>query len=339
MKPAPLSPSEVEVVTVTYGERWGLLRQVISAALSEGAGGVTVVDNAAAPGLAGRIAAEFDSRVQLIHHSTNLGSAGGFAAGMRAALTRTKRFICLLDDDNVLAPGCLASLLATYTAQDMPSAPAHSAVLAFRPEHYVAGSLAQQQRERSSYLGFHVADIGHKLLRHLGHRCAPQSQGGEVRWGPWGGLLFHRAVPESIGLPRADYVLYNDDIEWTLRLTDAGGRIVLDRQARIVDVDQSGHAAANYPNVFVALLTGSSDMRMYYEFRNRSHLEQLRNRRPDLVMRVNRLLFWLILQIYALALGRPQRLRLLKAARHDGESGRLGTCPAYPLPACNGEAA
>ncbi len=37
------------MVTVTYGDRFGFLRQVVEAALANGVGNVLVVDNASAP--------------------------------------------------------------------------------------------------------------------------------------------------------------------------------------------------------------------------------------------------------------------------------------------------
>ncbi|MEN3110953.1 glycosyltransferase [Uliginosibacterium paludis] len=341
---SPFPPASVHVVTVTYGDRWRLLEQTIEAALHEGAGHVTVVDNGAADNTAAQLQRRFDERVSLIRLERNLGSAGGFHAGMREAMRHPHALLCLLDDDNVFTPGALSRMLATHAEGLRTTAADALAVLALRDEHFVAESLSSSDfsGHADAYLGFRILDLPAKILNHLHparrRAAAVPAMPAELRWAPWGGLLFHRQVPERIGLPRADYVLYNDDIEWSMRLVAAGGRIVLDSRARIEDVDNSGHSAAIYPNVFVSLLCGSSDFRTYYEFRNRCNLEQQQGH-YGLMNRLNRAMFWSLLAGCALAWGRLGRLRLLRAAMHDGEGGRMGLSEHHPLPNHRGGAA
>jgi GT2 family glycosyltransferase len=341
---SPFSPANVHVVTVTYGERWRLLEQSIDAALHEGVGHVTVVDNGAADSTAMQLQRRFDGRVGLVRLERNLGSAGGFHAGMHEALRHPQSIICLLDDDNVFTPGALARMLTTYAEGLKRTTSDSLAVLALRDEHFVAESLGTSDfsRHDDAYLGFRILDLPAKIRNHLAPRRSREagvpSAPTEIRWAPWGGLLFHRQVPERIGLPRADYVLYNDDIEWSMRLVAAGGRIMLDSRARIEDVDNSGHAAAIYPNVFVSLLCGSSDFRTYYEFRNRCNLE-MQQHHHGLMNRLNRALFWSLLTGFALVWGRLGRLQLLRAAMHDGEGGRMGLSEHHPLPNHRGGAA
>lgn len=345
MSPTPrFSPGDVHVVTVTYGDRWYLLQQSVEAALREGVGHVSVVDNGAAEHTTEALHAHFDDRVSVIRLERNLGSAGGFDAGMREAMKHPQSIICLLDDDNVFTPGALPHLLDTYAESLQTGRTDALAVLALRDEHFVAESLTSSDfsRHEDAYLGFRILDLPGKIMSRLRtgsrHEAARPASLVELRWAPWGGLMFHRHVPEHIGFPRADYVLYNDDIEWSMRLVSAGGRIVLDSKARIEDVDNSGHAAAIYPNVFVSLLCGSSDFRTYYEFRNRCNLEQ-QQRHHGLMNRANRLVFWCLLSACALAWGRTARLNLLRAAMNDGEGGRMGLSERHPLPNHRGGAA
>ena len=64
-----------------------------------------------ASGFAGALAkARFDEKVTVVRSERNLGSAGGFALGLKTAVKRAPDFQLSLDDDNVLEAGCLAQL-------------------------------------------------------------------------------------------------------------------------------------------------------------------------------------------------------------------------------------
>src|ERR1035437_8383114 len=122
------------VVTVTYGRRWHLLREVIAAAQAEGADEIVVIDNAAEEDIPRLVAEEFGNFVEVVRMPRNTGSAGGFKTGVERAMGPDSDYILLLDDDNKLDRGCLAALRAGYCAELASGgvAPDALAVLAFR---------------------------------------------------------------------------------------------------------------------------------------------------------------------------------------------------------------
>ena len=332
------SVQELTVVTVTYGDRWHLLQQVLREVRDQGVARVVLVDNAATLPLA-ELAREFGNLVHLVRLPHNSGSAPGFKAGLEQALKGGAQYILMLDDDNVPAPGALARLLEAWSAcAGRTTGPL--AVLGNRTHQRLggAGDLdAKKVRLRpGSFMSFHLLDIPSKLYKRLRARLAPPSQPEPhclvpVQVCTYGGLLLHRSTLEAVGLPREDFVLYVDDYELSYRISARGGAIFLVPEAGIYDLDLQWNAGARFSNSFQAFLLGEGDLRAYYTARNICYFEKHLQRHCALVRRVNRLLYLALLRHFATGLKRQERLALLRRAMQDGESARMGLCPDYPL--------
>jgi GT2 family glycosyltransferase len=97
--------SQVCVVTVTYNDRRHLLYQTLEAVQRYNVPYIVVVLNGVPEEVRSDIVERFKdsgSSVQFVICDENLGSAGGFAAGLKHACTlKNVRFAWLLDDDNV----------------------------------------------------------------------------------------------------------------------------------------------------------------------------------------------------------------------------------------------
>lgn len=332
-------PCPVTVVTVTYGERRALLRQVLDALPAQGVGRAVVVDNGARWPVKDELAAAYGDFVDVVEMGRNTGSAGGFAAGVQRALKTGAEYIWLLDDDNRPAPECLAALSAAY--QDLSGQ--HSAdllaVLAFRPEHQAdvaAGvPLRYVNPRRNSFRGFHVLDIPYKFWRRT-RWGRPSASGGlparvDLGVAPYSGLFFHRALVERFGLPRADFVLYADDAEFTYRLTHAGGRIALITAATIKDLESSWNLRDGASSSFGVLLKQGSDFRVYYGTRNGVFFSVYCRGRDTWMFRLNRWAYMGSLAVLARITGRTDRYRLVAEAVRDGLAARLGPHPRFPL--------
>lgn len=95
---------KVVAVIVTYGNRFDLLKQVIFAAFEEGVSQIVLVDNASVEDTRNELdkLIAVESRLTLIRHSENLGSAGGYHSGLSYVLESLyPDFVWMLDDDNV----------------------------------------------------------------------------------------------------------------------------------------------------------------------------------------------------------------------------------------------
>lgn len=332
--------SSVTVVTVTYGARWALLKQTLIAAQSEGADFAVVVDNGASEPIAALVFERFGAFAEVLPQGRNTGSALGFKAGMQHALKRGAEYILLLDDDNQMQQGCLAVLAFTYRRHAHVVPPRMLAALAYRSdrqEDAAAGVPANGMGDdRSAFFGFHLRDLPFKFFRRtpwgrawLARRTIAENV--QVASAPYSGMYFHRSMLEFIGMPDERFLLYADDTDFTYRLTRAGGRIVLATNAKLHDLESSWNVRSRFSNTFDALLLGDGDFRAYYSTRNNAYFERWSRGGDGLVRAINRAVYLVALYLRAAFKGRLQRYALLLGAINDGEAGRLGEHPDFPL--------
>jgi len=329
------------VITVTYGARWHFLRQALASAQREGLHHAIVVDNGAQQDITQLARAEFGDFAEVLVLGRNTGSAGGFKAGIQRALDSGAEYLLLLDDDNLLQPGCFAALNTAYQTWVKTVAPAHLAVLAYRDNLYadVAANVSASGMDgnRAAFFGFHCADVPFKIFRRTawGKRWIakrPTLPQATLAIAPYSGMYFHRSAPMVHGLPDDRFFLYADDTDFSYRLTRAGGKIVLVTQAHLRDLELSWHVKARFSNTLDALLLGDGDFRVFYSTRNNAYFEKCaRDGGGGLMRRFNRALYLAALRARAAMVGRKQRFDLLLRAIRDGEQGRLGEHPDFPL--------
>lgn len=129
---------KIFAVTVTYGNRFHLLRQVIEAALNEGVDKVIVVDNNSETESRQKLKEYHDlnkDRVDVLYLSENLGSAGGFKRGLKRAHDDPEcEFIWLLDDDNMPCPGSLKVLKKFWEMHELEGKEQMLALLSYRKD-------------------------------------------------------------------------------------------------------------------------------------------------------------------------------------------------------------
>jgi GT2 family glycosyltransferase len=277
-------------------------------------------------------AADFALKPRLVRHKTNAGSAIGFGMGIAAALAQPgTRYVLLLDEDNLPEAGATARLLSTLKSESATGARARSvAIAAYRERAHAAQAQGIDIRRPDSSIGFHLADLPGKLLRRL-RRQAPKSGRREIATTPYGGLFIERSLLASVAPPSAEFVLYGDDTEFSLRLTKAGVRIILDTSIGIADMDAPPPAKPTLFS-FPLWLSIVDDFRFYYGARNEAWLDRHRFARCLAVYRLNRSIVRSVLWLYARGPEKRRRFELFCAASDDGEAGRLGLNPHFPLP-------
>lgn len=335
------SPFRV-VVTVTYGQRWHLLKQALASAKNEGIERAVLVDNGAKVNIAELARNEFGAFVDVVTMSRNTGSAGGFKAGMQRALDLGAEYLLLLDDDNELQSGCLATLAATHQKCSGFVPFNNLAVLAYRSDRQtdVVRNVPSSGMEgnRVAFFNFHFLDIPFKLFRRTpwGRRWIakrPTLNQVAVAIAPYSGMYFHRSVLEVHGLPDERFFLYSDDTDFSYRLTRSGGKIVLAADAKLVDLELSWYVKARFSNTFDELLLGEGDFRAFYSTRNNAYFERHRcsGSGDSIIRSINRVIYLAALRVRAMVIGRKKRFALLLKAIQDGEAGRLGEHPDFPL--------
>ena len=342
MSPKLISPSRVCVVTVTYGDRSALLRTMILSAAQQGVRQVVVFANglenegrAKLNALAEEFHRSHGLDITTIHAETNLGPAPAYAHLVSYATEATDRIdaILMLDDDNVLMEGCLDALLACGVES--------GSLCAVRSDrHY----MVEAARTRISYstaygeaYGFDLRKKPQRLLRCLGllRRPGPTQGTVPIPRAPYGGVFVPRAILETVAPPRADFIIYADDYEYTERLAARGG-LHLVPSAVVNDQEQSWNASPQtrrqVPNV-VRLATGKPDFRLYYALRNALVLDKARaEERGRLWFLINLATLHLSAVLHATFRGRMENRHVIGNAIRDARMGRLGLNPDYPLP-------
>lgn len=329
---------KVCAVTVTYGKRWCLLREVLTTLISHhpAISDIIVVDNGSDDDIPRLVSQLRSDKIGVIRLNENTGSANGFKVGIKAALETDAEFFWLLDDDNRPEQHCLARLLHAYETlgEDL-----NNVLLSLRRDRkeYVEAVYEgfRVGIKTNSFLGFHLKDVPQKIVKRL--RKKRNALGNydlsncrypliSVGYAPYGGLLFHRSWVEKIGFPNEQFYLYTDDYEYTTRVIQYGGRIYLCAFAEIKDLEQSWHIKTRYH----ALIDPCSDeLRLYYAVRNRVNLEIMRYIKSGFIYRLNMIIYLSWLALYGLVTFKNpvtlwRRLKCLIKAIQDGWSGRLG---------------
>ncbi|MFT4248561.1 MAG: glycosyltransferase [Pseudomonas sp.] len=331
--------SKIVGVTVTYGQRSDYLYKVIDGLRAQGVSSLVVVDNGARWAVKETLETRYAGFVSVVPMGRNQGSAAGYAAGLRYAASSDADFIFLLDDDNLPRAGCISTLLDAH-ARLQQSSQGPLALLAFRPEHQpdvAAGVPASRVNLRNnSFRGFHLKDVPYKLLRRLHSRKpGPGTIADLVKMdiAPYSGMFFRRELIDQIGLPKADFVLYTDDSEFTYRVTHAGGRIMLVTKAQIDDLETSWNTRKETKTTsFDIVLNQGSDLRVYYGTRNGVYFGRYCRPSNRLVSWLNRETYMALLRLKALRAGKTARYGLVRRAVQDGLAKRLGEHPEFPLP-------
>ena len=212
-----------------------------------------------------------------------------------------------------------------------------AAVLGFRPSQQediargVPSRFAIQPR--SSYFGFHVAQLPYKVWRRLpwGRPKGTPLRAIDLPFAPYGGMLAHRSLYQAIGVPLRELVLYADDTEYTRRITAKGGRLRLVTDALIDELELSWNIKAHTRNIYEAFLLGDSDFRAYYTARNQAWFDTYVWAASPWLYRLNRSIFLGLLRHVARRQQVPERLQLIEQAIRDGENRSLGMHQTFPL--------
>jgi rhamnopyranosyl-N-acetylglucosaminyl-diphospho-decaprenol beta-1,3/1,4-galactofuranosyltransferase len=210
-----VSEQHVVAVVVTFN-RLRLLRRLLDVLRrTPGLAEVVVVDNASTDGTGDWLAAlpAEGVRVHPVRLPVNSGGAGGFHAGLRTALDRGADLVWLMDDDGVPEDACLATLLARRVGREFVG----------------PAVLAEQDPSR---LCFPIRLPGRASVVHQMSEVEAAARDGLIPDVviPFNGVLVTRELVERIGLPREEFFVWGDDVEylWRARRQGAGIATVVD---------------------------------------------------------------------------------------------------------------
>ncbi len=332
-------PQETCVITVTYGTRHEYVRDLINGARQNGVGHIVVVDNgshAASSQELTRIAEDGESHeITILSLGENRGSAAGFKKGLRYVYEQTTYpYVWFLDDDNVPEPAALQRLLHAYgTLKDRYPDQAICLLSLRAAKRWVwrvayGASPDTVFLRRSSFCGFHLADVIPQgwWQRWSGRRraSAASSEPIPLRFAPYGGLWMPTQLVGEVGYPDERLVLYHDDTEFTHRLVQRGARLFLVPGSHVRDVELSWAQVKPWRHGFARMLLSESDLRLFYNTRNKVYYEVHQRENSRAMLAVNEAAFWVLLYVFSFLYRAATRRQLVKKAVLDGKRAVLG---------------
>jgi GT2 family glycosyltransferase len=201
---------------------------------------IIVVDNASSDGTPEMIAGEFPE-VRLIQNNQNLGFGKANNIGIRIA---TGRYVCLVNSDVIVSPGCL-SFMVDYLSQNPTIGLLGPKMLGANGEtrrstmrfptiwNSLCRALAVDSLFHDSPLsgGFLARDFGHDEVRDV-----------DILNGWF--WMTHRKALDEVGLLDERFFMYGEDVDWCRRFHDRGWRVVFNPDAAAVHYGgASSHAA------------------------------------------------------------------------------------------------
>lgn len=200
--PSPVAgPARVAVVVVTWNRRDLLVECLDALAVLDHPAQVIVVDNDSTDGTTQVLAARDD--ITVVTARTNRGGAAGFAQGLDVALERDVDAVWLMDDDCVPHPSALRHLVEAWQSYPGP----RPGLVAGRVE-WTDGDDHPMNTPRPKP-GARADEV--RAARAVG--CVP------IRTASFVSVLVDAQLARRVGLPVADYFIWNDDFEYTARLT------------------------------------------------------------------------------------------------------------------------
>lgn len=301
--PRPVDESSafsVVALTVTYGDRRHLLRQVLQRldGIEPALQALVIVFN----GVDYDPVAFVDElnlglAVRIERLPCNEGSAVGFGRGLAlAAEVSGANWIWMVDDDNMPRPDALAVLKAAWQSLGGQSRVLLLSLRSNRWDYLVAA----QNGVHRGYVdnAFFDFSVGAALMRRWRRWKPfdptdprfPQFPIVRVGYAPYGGLLMHRDWLARVGLPNPGFFLYEDDFDYTDRMVRAGGDIFLCAQSVIDDLEQPWSLDQDGRCHFL-LDHRSPVRRVFLTVRNRSFIESKSHVSNRLVYFVNTIAF------------------------------------------------
>jgi GT2 family glycosyltransferase len=319
-------------IIVTYGERSDRVSISVDAALKCGVAYVVLVDNGTPRAESEKLrnlAKSRAPRIHLLRFDSNLGSAGGFKKGIEYAYSLPNvEFLWLLDDDNAPKEDALRRIIDAWELSQPTCGPLALFSMRERWRAILHGLTPERFfPRRSSFLWFHMFDVPSKLLNRIKRPRLPERNQGSlcrVPYGPYGGMFFHKSLVELIGLPDEKLYLYNDDTEYTYRISRNGGACIAVYDSYIDDLERSWDQRTNHHLPYMSLLSTQATQRVYFTVRNRAYFDRFIYEKNKFEYVVNK---WIVLAwigLLALFTGNLRRYKLVLLAVREGEQGKLG---------------
>lgn len=260
-----IQKDSIDVVIVTYGNRWGYVEKVLTRAISfEEVNTVTVVNNDSTYDVNLKVNEIFyGKKVYVENPGVNLGSAGGYKLGIQSSIKQQGELIWLLDDDNLPSKESIKNMI--IAASNLKN---EKVALTCYRKNWINKTSKEVNDIQNTFFEFSLIN---KLKRKKNNDNS--SNLSKRLYVPYGGLLFEKKALKEVGLPNEDMYLYVDDTDFTFKFTKVGYTIYCLFDAEIVDLEDSWAQKVSEP-LFKAIFNVDDPYRGLMNIRNRAYFEK-----------------------------------------------------------------
>jgi GT2 family glycosyltransferase len=250
----------VWAIILTHGGAEEITAACIDSLLAQRYGALTVllVDNASYDGSGARLRDRYPG-IAYLQTGGNFGFTGGNNRGMRYALDHGADYLLILNNDTVVEPTCIATLVAS--AQGIPRLGAIAPKMLYFDDPtriwYAGGDIARRQ-----VIGRHRRE-----LEADDPNEAPRLEPMTFATGCC--FLMPATTARDVGFFSEDFFIYGEDVELSLRLHDAGYALYYQPAARLYHREPPRRAD---PTAFQLRLTNRNRRRIarrHYGFTDR----------------------------------------------------------------------
>jgi GT2 family glycosyltransferase len=193
---------------------------------------VVVVDNASTDGSVKAIQEAYPD-ILVLPQERNLRYAGGNNVGMRRALADGTAMVMLLNNDTTVDPKCVSALVARIQADERCG--------------MVAPRIYYDHPPDLLWFAGGVISMWTGTMRHTGIRerdAERYATPREIDYASGCCILTTREAIEKVGMLDESFYMYSEDADWSMRIRQAGYRIVYEPQAKVwhkLSVSAGGH--------------------------------------------------------------------------------------------------
>lgn len=262
--------NRVVVITVTYGDRFKLLSQVIESVINDdNLYKLVLVDNASVNKKEIDEITKNNDKIILLRNEKNEGSAGGFAKGIAYARNLECEHILLLDDDNV-AEEAIKQFLEKIKSYD------NKTILVGNRsrENYIQDIFIHPEKYQSNKNTFFDVFSFTKIKNFFSIFSDEKSKVKDIQkvvkissFAYGGSFLPKQAIIDS-PLPDKKLFTYSDDIAYSWGVIASGYKAFAVYDIHIKDIDFIFSETNKNSHLIDLLMPETDDFRVYYRLRN-----------------------------------------------------------------------
>jgi len=332
---------KVTIVTVVYGSRWNLLKQVADSVLvDEKVHTFIIVDNGCKDAAAmDAYAKEHASKIVILRQERNIGYSGAISKGLARARDTDCSYVLVLDDDSVPEEGAIDLFL-----DNLRFFPDNKVVLAGNrvtvPGNEKVFTRPLPRRLTPKGTLFEVFSFRKlvNLFRLLLRIPQPANQ-------PFlplvpmeafvtGGSFIPIEAIREVPLPDGSLFIYGEDLEFSWRIRRAGYACYACARPIITDIDLTFSREGQH--IFGMFEAAFPNYKVYYRLRNAVIISRRNTTQSAFVLFLN-IVVWTtgLLLIGLITMGPTRayakRMRLMLRALRDGYRGTEAPRPDYVM--------